>query len=165
MTATTTGKAIEFNGDDYDMFFDGAYIGSRGTRHEAEEVIDRHAYQLISRGNRRPAEAAPVVAVDDEPSTPIRVDVVLDALVDAYDAALLKTAGDSRWHNAVTTAFDWLLQQDSLDYADGVLHVPSASSETVYHVGTGVCQCESHKRGNPCWHRAARRLVVEVVEK
>ena len=165
MTATTTGKQIEYVDGEYDMFFDGRYIGSRGTRHEAEQVLDEVAYSLIRRDNRLPVEIAPMVAVDDDPTTPIRVDVVLDALVDAYDQALVKTTGDSRWTNAVTSAFDWLLQQDSLEYANGVLQVPSASSETVYHVGTGVCQCESHKRGNPCWHRAARRLVVEVVEK
>jgi hypothetical protein len=164
MTTATTGKVIEYVDGEYDMYFDGAYIGSRGTRHEAEQALDAHAYSLISRGNRRPAEAAPMVAVDDDVPTPIRVDVILDALVDAYDEALLKTADDSRWHNAVTSAFDWLLQQDVLDYADGVLTVQSATSDAVYHASPTTCQCAAFTRGNPCWHRAAARIVQIAVD-
>ena len=163
-TAATTGKQIEYNGDDYDMFFDGEYIGSRGTRHEAEQALDAHAYSLISRGNRRPVEVAPMVAVDDEPATLIRVDVVFEALVHAYDVAADATVANSRWHNAVCAAFDYLLPLDTLDYADGVLTVQSATSDAVYAASPTTCQCAAFKRGNPCWHRAAARLVQLAVD-
>lgn len=32
---------------DYDMFFDGRYIGSRQTYHECEVELDRIAYDLL----------------------------------------------------------------------------------------------------------------------
>ena len=146
------------------MFFDGDYIGSRATRVQAEAILDAHAFTIISRGNRRPAELAPVVAVDDDAPEAIPMAVVFDALVAAYDAAAEKTVADAKWHNAVTSAFDHLLPLDSLDYANGVLTVQSATSDAVYHASPTQCQCHAFTRGNPCWHRAAARLVQLAVE-
>jgi hypothetical protein len=166
MTTTTIGdgKVIEFVDGEYDMFFDGDYIGSRRTRVQAEQALDEHAYQIISRGNRRPAELAPVVQVDDEVTPPIQMSVVFDALVAAYDDAAEKTVTDAKWHNAVTSAFDHLLPLDSLDYHGGVLMVQSASSDDVYTASPTSCQCPAFQCGNPCWHRAAARLVQIAVD-
>jgi hypothetical protein len=166
MTATTIGdgKVIEFVDGEYDMFFDGDYIGSRRTRVQAEQALDEHAYTLISRGNRRPADGVPMVAVDDEVTPPIAMAVIFDALVEAYDAAAEKTVADAKWHNAVTSAFDHLLPLDALDYHDGVLMVQSATSDTVYAASPTSCQCHAFTRNNPCWHRAAARLVQLAVD-
>jgi hypothetical protein len=105
------------------------------------------------------------VDVDDEINAPIAMALVFDALVEAYDDAAEKTVADAKWHNAVTSAFDHLLPLDSLDYANGVLQVQSATSATVYAASPTSCQCTAFKRGNPCWHRAAARLVQLAVEK
>jgi hypothetical protein len=32
------------------------------------------------------------------------------------------------------------------------------------HAANGVCDCEAYKRGFPCWHRAAARLVRLYME-
>ena len=162
------GTYVQFQPDsmDFDGYFNGQFVGCRRTMREAEEMVDAFVYEGLRRGtlDTTAGETVPMVAVDDEVPAPIAMAAVFDALVAAYDDAAEKTVGDAKWHNAVETAFDWLLHQDSLEYANGVLQVPSASSDTVYHVSPGVCQSDSHRRGNPCWHRAARRLVVEAVE-
>ena len=163
-TLIEDGKVIEFVDGEYDMFFDGDYIGSRRTRVQAEQALDEHAFTIISRGNRRPAELAPVVAVDDEVTPPIAMAVIFEALVNAYDVAADATVANSRWHNAVCAAFDYLLPLDALDYHDGVLMVQSATSDTVYHASPTTCQCHAFTRGNPCWHRAAARLVQIAVD-
>ena len=163
-TAIEDGKVIEFNGDDYDMYFDGDYIGSRATLRQAEDALDEHAYQIISRGNRRPADGVPMVAVDNDAPAPIAMAVVFEALVNAYDVAADATVANSRWHNAVCAAFDHLLPLDALDYHDGVLQVQSASSDDVYTASPTSCQCHAFTRGNPCWHRAAARLVQLAVD-
>ena len=127
-TAIEDGKTIQYNGDDYDMFFDGDYIGSRATLRQAEDALDEHAFSIISRGNRRPADVVPMVQVDDEVTAPIAMAVVFEALVHAYDVAADATVAQSRWHNALIAAFDYLLPLDALDYANGVLTVQSAAS-------------------------------------
>jgi hypothetical protein len=153
------GKFVQFQPDsmDFDGYFNGQFVGCRRTMREAEEMVDAFVYEGVRRGtlDTTAGETVPMVAVDDEvPAPPIAMAVVFEALVNAYDVAADKTVGDAKWHNAVTAAFDHLLPLDSLDYADGVLQVQSATT----------CQCAAFKRGNPCWHCAAARLCQIAVE-
>jgi hypothetical protein len=163
------GKYIQFQPDsmDFDGYFNGQFVGCRATQREAEEMVDEYVYQGVRRGTltTTAGETVPVVAVDDEVTTPIPMALVFEALVNAYDVAADATVANSRWHNAVCAAFDHLLPLDALDYHDGVLQVQSASSDDVYAASPTSCQCHAFTRGNPCWHRAAARLVQIAVEK
>ena len=162
------GKYIQFQPDsmDFDGYFNGQFVGCRRTMREAEEMVDAFVYEGVRRGTLDTAvgETVPMVAVDDDAPAPIQMSVIFDALVEAYDVAADKTVADARGHNAVTAAFDHLLPLDALDYHDGVLQVQSASSDAVYAASPTSCQCTAFKRGNPCWHRAAARLVQIAVD-
>jgi hypothetical protein len=162
------GKYIQFQPDsmDFDCYFNGGFLGCRRTQREAEELIDEYVHQGLRRGtlDTTAGETVPMVQVDDEVPAPVAMAVVFEALVAAYDDAAEKTVADAKWHNAVTSAFDHLLPLDALDYHDGVLQVQSASSDDVYAASPTSCQCHAFTRGNPCWHRAAARLVQLAVD-
>jgi hypothetical protein len=97
----------------------------------------------------------------------IAISTILDNLSDvvvpdARDA----TSGDSRWLNAIDSAYDWLLWQDSVTYdaATHALTVQSATHPSVLYVANGKCQCRASANGEACWHRAAARLVRRSLE-
>lgn len=93
------------------------------------------------------------------------ITIALDHLCEAVDAAR-ETCTDSRWRNAIETAYDWLLEQDTLTYDDhGALIVDSLSNPGQQHRANGVCDCQAFAAGKACWHRAARQLVVRALER
>ena len=98
--------------------------------------------------------------------TTIRIDHILDALVDAYDTASLKTSNDPRWHAAVLAGFNALLEADTVEYcaATHALRLESLSRPGRFYEANGVCQCEAAAHGQPCLHRAAARLVRRALE-
>jgi hypothetical protein len=75
--------------------------------------------------------------------------------------ARTKSANYSRWQTAINKAvvqieengtfMEWMKDTKSL------LIWSQASNEI--HAANGVCDCPAYKRGFPCWHRAAARLV------
>ncbi len=92
-----------------------------------------------------------------------------DALVDAYDAAKAKCADDARWLAALESAYEWLT--DRAIAGEGVVvdgeHVQVASRTVPgkTYWANGECSCQAHIVGNPCWHRAAARLVKRALEQ
>lgn len=113
------------------------------------------------------ARAAYFATVEAETSTVVEtVEVVLDDLVAAVDAARVAAAGDARWLNAINTGYDWLLQQERIifEIAHHELTVPSASTEGRTYRANGSCQCKAFEQHNACWHRAAARLVRRACE-
>jgi hypothetical protein len=167
-TVPATGKYVQYHPDsrDFDGYFNGQFVGCRATQREAEEMVDTFVYEGLRRGtlDTTEGETVPMVAVDDDASPAIPMAVIFEALVHAYDVAADATVANSRWHNAVCAAFDHLLPLDALDYHDGVLQVQSATSDAVYAASPTTCQCTAFQRGNPCWHRAAARLVQLAVD-
>ena len=81
---------------------------------------------------------------------------VLAAVV---EQALRDAADHPRWVAAIRRAFEEL---DSNPYIErGDLHgliILSSSTANLY-TSNGVCQCTAFEFGQPCWHRAAARLV------
>lgn len=67
------------------------------------------------------------------------------------------------WINAINRA---ALNIEACPWAfDGeVLRIASATSSTRYTVTAEGCECRAAQKGNPCWHRAARRLLVKASE-
>jgi hypothetical protein len=75
-------------------------------------------------------------------------------------------ATKKRWINAVSKAAVQIEENgEFMDYdaQDSHLVIFSQASNGVYSAN-GVCQCEAFKRGLPCWHRAAARLVRLYLE-
>lgn len=105
--------------------------------------------------------AAPVAPVAET----IQIASILDQLCEAVDAARLAT-NDSRWLNAIDTAWGWLLEQDAVVYdaATHALTIESATRPGTFYTANGACQCEAFGKHNACWHRAAARLVRRATE-
>jgi hypothetical protein len=70
-----------------------------------------------------------------------------------------------RWRNALDKARENLLTGAGAMVecaADGSLilaYIPSATSGDVYTVN-GACECQAYQNEQPCWHRAAKRLLA-----
>jgi hypothetical protein len=92
------------------------------------------------------------------------VQISLDHLLSSVDAARTATA-EKRWLNAIDSAYEWLMEQDSVTLdADGSLLVESATEPGKIYAANGSCQCVAYIGGNPCWHRSAARLVRRMME-
>ena len=69
-----------------------------------------------------------------------------------------------RWLNALKRAAlnleacPWQFDGETL-----VIH-SATDSATRYTVDAKGCGCKAAQKGNPCWHRAARRLLVKAAE-
>ena len=67
------------------------------------------------------------------------------------------------WENAATKAFNQLM--DGVRFTrDGTDFIfPSRTRNGMAHRTNGTCDCEaSTEQGHPCWHRAAKRLVLLI---
>jgi hypothetical protein len=97
----------------------------------------------------------------------IRIADILDALVEAVDAARVQTT-DASWQRAINDAYNYLLLRDTVCYEPEThtLVVASATEPGKEYWANGECQCPCYERGNAkCWHRAAARLVRRAVER
>jgi hypothetical protein len=75
--------------------------------------------------------------------------------------ALIKSANFPRWQNAIKKAVVQIeMNKDfmTFDAQEAYLLIWSQGSNQIY-TANGVCQCKAFEQGQPCWHRAAARLV------
>ena len=83
----------------------------------------------------------------------------------ALAAARTEAAEHRAWINAINRA---ALNLEACSWAfDGdTLRIASATSKgTRYTVNAlGFCECKAAKDSRPCWHRAARRLLIKAAE-
>ena len=86
---------------------------------------------------------------DDRPDTA--------TLARLTEAALWMWGGGRRWGNAFARAAGMIRGGALMHWTGGSLLVLSDSGR-VYEAGA-ACQCEAFRRGRPCKHRAAYRLV------
>lgn len=119
--------------------------------------------------HREPVDPSTGLPFEDEqaPLVTLTVASLTDAICEALDTARKKAAGNLRWLVALDSAANWLLQQEELAW-DGeahALHVPSASTPGLVYIANGACQCESFRKHNACWHRAAARLIKRALER
>jgi hypothetical protein len=94
----------------------------------------------------------------------------IPVLTQVVDQALQAAADHPRWLNAINRAVAELVSAPYITRQDGHLLIASSSSNNIYSAN-GVCQCAAytgidpktdtrvHSGGQPCWHRAAARLV------
>lgn len=70
--------------------------------------------------------------------------------------------GRPRWLAAIEKAVRQLGSNPYMHWDGRELLVLSDSNE-IYVAGR-ACQCEAYRRGKPCWHRAAARLLLRYFE-
>ena len=93
------------------------------------------------------------------------VQIDLDILVEVVDKARIDAQSSKAWVHAINTAYDWLLQTDTVEMVDAdTVRIPSATVAYRYYQANGSCQCTAYHKGSPCWHRAAARLVKRMLE-
>jgi hypothetical protein len=81
----------------------------------------------------------------------------IPVLTQVVDTALQSAANHPRWLNAINRAVAELVENPYISQQDG--HLLIASPSGAIYSANGVCQCEAFTHGQPCWHRAAARLV------
>lgn len=72
-------------------------------------------------------------------------------------AAFDKAQGSKRWQNAIAKAKTEIENNVFMEWQNDSLLILSASNEI--YTANGTCQCKAYAQGQPCWHRAAARLV------
>ncbi len=75
--------------------------------------------------------------------------------------ALAKSQNFPRWQNAINKAVVQIELNGefmTFDAENKSLLIWSQESNDI-HAANGICDCEAYKRGFPCWHRAAARIV------
>ncbi len=76
----------------------------------------------------------------------------------AFDAATVSGGLDAlRWQMAIARAKRELESNPFMHFDGDALLILSPSNE-IYRAD-GVCQCKAFKKRQPCWHRAAARIV------
>lgn len=85
-------------------------------------------------------------------------DRMQQVIQDAFD----KASGHRRWETAIAKAKQQLESNPFLHWNGHALLVLSPSNE-IYEAN-GTCQCKAYHSHQPCWHRAAARLVERYNE-
>lgn len=97
--------------------------------------------------------------------TKIVVATIEAEIKEAARVAVEKVADQPRWARAIAKAEKWLLSRPGVQYhpETHTLAVQGPEYRAIY-LANGVCQCQAFKQGNPCYHRAAARLVTRALE-
>lgn len=90
------------------------------------------------------------------------IQVDAERFKEVVESALAKVSNSKRWAHAVVRAAIEIEVNPYMEWKDGVLLVLSPSNE-IYEAN-GTCGCKAFQSGQPCWHRAAARLVQRYKE-
>lgn len=85
-----------------------------------------------------------------------------DRLQQVAQASFDKVSGNRRWQTAIAKAKAQLESNPYMHFDGEALLVLSESGE-IYRANS-ICQCKAFANGNPCWHRAAARLIERYNE-
>ncbi len=77
---------------------------------------------------------------------------------EAFDRVI----GSRRWQTAIAKAKQQIEENPYMHFDGEALLVLSESGEI--YTANGSCQCKAFSNGQPCWHRAAARLVERYNE-
>jgi hypothetical protein len=77
---------------------------------------------------------------------------------DAFD----KVSGSRRWQTAIAKAKQQIEENPYMHFDGSALLILSPSGEI--YSANGTCQCKGYLNHQPCWHRAAARLVKRYSE-
>jgi hypothetical protein len=73
-----------------------------------------------------------------------------------------KVASSRRWQTAIVKAKQQLEENPYMHFDGRALLILSPSGEI--YSANGTCQCKAYEQGQPCWHRAAARLIERYNE-
>jgi hypothetical protein len=73
-----------------------------------------------------------------------------------------KVSGLRRWQTAIVKAKQQIEENPYLHFDGRALLILSPSGEI--YCANGSCQCRAYANGQPCWHRAAARLVERYMQ-
>jgi chloramphenicol 3-O-phosphotransferase len=90
------------------------------------------------------------------------MNINLDKLQEVAQEAFDKATGSRRWQTAIVKAVQQIETNPYLHVDGDALLILSPSNE-IYRAN-GTCQCKAFTLGQPCWHRAAARLVQRYNE-
>jgi hypothetical protein len=90
------------------------------------------------------------------------VEVDQNRMQQVVQEAFDKVGDDHRWQMAIVKAKQQIESNPYMHYDGHALLVLSPSGEL--YSANGTCQCKAYQHGNPCWHRAASRLVQRYTE-
>ena len=94
----------------------------------------------------------------------IAVLVNREAMGKALALARQECQAEKAWLNAVNRAA-LNLEACQWQFDGHTLIVKSATEQHVhYTVTSDGCECKAFEAGRPCWHRAARRLLIKAAE-
>ena len=85
------------------------------------------------------------------------------AVAQALAEARAQCVGQRAWLNAINRAA-LNLEACPWQFDGDTLVIASATSDTRYTVTKAGCECKAFWDGRPCWHRAARRLLLKAAE-
>ena len=80
-----------------------------------------------------------------------------EKMVAVIQGAFDRASGDRRWEVAIAKAKQQIESNPYMSFDGHALLVLSPSGEI--YTANGTCQCKAYRCGQPCWHRAAARLV------
>ncbi len=86
-----------------------------------------------------------------------------DRLANVVETAFNEVGSNTRWQVAITKAWQQLRENPYVSEGEHGLLILSPSN-AIYEAN-GTCQCAAYRRGFPCWHRAAARLVQRYREQ
>jgi hypothetical protein len=85
-----------------------------------------------------------------------------DRMQQVTQEAFDKVSGHRRWETAIAKA-KAQLETNPYIHFDGQSLLILSPSDEIYSANS-VCQCKAFAKGQPCWHRAAARLVKRYNE-
>ena len=85
-----------------------------------------------------------------------------DKIQQVAQEAFDKVSGNRRWETAIAKA-KVQLESNPYMHFDGQAFLILSPSGGIY-TANGTCQCKAFASGQPCWHRAAARLVERYNE-
>jgi hypothetical protein len=83
---------------------------------------------------------------------------MLEVVQKAFD----KVSCSQRWQVAIVKAKQQIEENPYLHFDGDALLILSPSGEI--YTANGSCQCKAYTKNQPCWHRAAARLVKRYNE-
>ena len=89
------------------------------------------------------------------------IDINQDRMNEVIQEAFDKTS-NLRWQTAIAKAKAQIESNPYLHFEGDALLILSDSNE-IYRAN-GTCQCKAFRNNQPCWHRAAARLVKRYNE-
>lgn len=85
-----------------------------------------------------------------------------DRMQQVTQDAFNRVSGNRRWETAIAKAKAELESNPYMHFDGQSLLILSPSGEI--YTANGSCQCKAFQRNQPCWHRAAARLVRRYAE-